>query len=85
MLRTRRVTIDPSCVRLIEQIYSTIWNKTRSQWERGKDHGDLIDCLVYLLRNVRWNRDCRPPPTDHALRYVDRPRDSMGALRRGMF
>ena len=86
LLRTLRVTIDPSCVRLIEQLYSTIWNRTRSQWERtGKDHGDLIDCLVYLLRNVRWNRDCRPPPLDHSGRYLRPKSDNMTALRRGMF
>jgi len=86
LLRTLRVTIDPGCVRLIEQLYSTVWNRTRSQWERTtKDHGDLIDCLVYLLRNVRWHRDCRPAPFDTSLRGMPKPRDAMDALRRGMF
>lgn len=56
-----KVRIHKRCVRLIEQLYSTIWNRTRTQWERtDRDHGDLIDCLVYLLRNVRWHRDPRP-------------------------
>lgn len=64
LVRERRLRVLPSCVRLLEQMSSTLWNRTRSEWERtDRDHGDLIDCLVYLLRNVRWNRDCRPPTT----------------------
>lgn len=62
LLMTSRVRIHARCRRLIEQLYSTVWNRSRTHWERtGKDHGDLIDCLVYLLRNVRWHHDCRPP------------------------
>lgn len=64
----RRLRIHRRCVRLIEQLYSTVWNRTRSQWERtDKDHGDLVDCLVYLVRNVRWHRDCRPKWTHPTL------------------
>lgn len=63
LVATGRVRIHRRCVRLIEQLYSTVWNRTRGEWERtDKDHGDLVDCLVYLCRNVRWHRDCRPPP-----------------------
>lgn len=61
-IATRRIRIHRRCVRLIEQLYATVWNKSRSEWERtDKDHGDLVDCLTYLSRNVRWHRDCRPP------------------------
>lgn len=63
LIRERRLRIHPRCVRLLEQMRSTLWNRTRSEWERtDRDHGDLVDCLVYLCRNVRWHRDCRPPP-----------------------
>lgn len=59
-----RLRINPRCKRLLAQLFSTIWNKQRTQWERtALDHGDLIDCLAYIARNVRWNRDCRPPST----------------------
>lgn len=71
LIATKRVRIHKRCTRLIEQLYSTVWNKSRSEWERtDKDHGDLIDCLVYLLRNVRWHRDCRPKHVDSAQRAV---------------
>lgn len=63
LIRERRLVIHPRCVRLLEQMRSTLWNQTRSRWERtDKDHGDLVDCLVYLCRAVQWGRDCRPPP-----------------------
>ena len=61
LIRERRIRIHRRCVRLLEQMRSTLWNRTRSAWERtDKDHGDLIDDLTYLVRNIRWNRDCRP-------------------------
>lgn len=63
LIRERRLRVHRRCVRLLEQMRSTLWNRTRSEWERtDRDHGDLIDCLVYLCRNVVWTRDCRPAP-----------------------
>ncbi len=63
LLASGRIRIHRRCVRLIEQLYSTTWNRSRSEWERtDKDHGDLVDCLIYMARNIRWHRDCRPPP-----------------------
>ena len=63
LLATKRIRIHRRCERLIAQLYTTVWNKARTEWERtDKDHGDLLDCLVYTSRNVRWHRDCRPPP-----------------------
>lgn len=56
-----RLAIHPRCTRTLEQLFTTVWNKTRTGWERtAKDHGEAIDCLTYLARNVRWNHDCRP-------------------------
>jgi len=63
LIRERRLYIHKRCVRLLEQMRSTLWNRTRSQWERtDKDHGDLVDCLTYMCRNIQWHHDCRPPP-----------------------
>jgi hypothetical protein len=61
-VRQRRVVVHPRCKRLVEQLASTMWNRARTGWERtDKDHGDLLDALVYLWRNVRKHRDPRPP------------------------
>jgi hypothetical protein len=62
LVKARKIRIDPRCVQLIRQLYSTVWNKQRTEWERTTDgHGDLLDALVYLVRNVRRHRDPRPP------------------------
>lgn len=61
LIRQGRILIHPRCKRLIAQLYSTVWNKQRTEWERtALDHGDAIDALTYLVRNVRWNVDPRP-------------------------
>lgn len=57
LLAEGRVTIEPTCTRLLTQLHTTIWNRTRTKYERtSKDHGDLVDCLVYLVRNVNFDR-----------------------------
>lgn len=62
LVRQRRLVIHPRCKRLIAQLYSTLWDKTRSTWEHTPlDHGDLLDCLVFIVRNVFWNHDPYPP------------------------
>lgn len=86
LLVTGRLKIHSRCERLIEQMYSTVWNRTRAEWERtDRDHGDLIDCLVYLMRNIRWHRDCRPPPTGDVFALPEhlraKPTSGLDALR----
>lgn len=42
-----RIRIHPRCVRLREQLFSTLWNRHRTDWERtARDHGDLVACFV---------------------------------------
>jgi len=61
LIRQRRLVVHPRCKRLLMQMSSTLWNKQRTEWERTSlDHGEGVDCLVYLGRNIRWHRDCRP-------------------------
>lgn len=46
-IRTGQVEIHPRCVKLIHQLYSTLWDNNRRQWERTADgHGELVDCFV---------------------------------------
>ncbi len=79
-IRTRRLVVAPRCVRLREQLQATLWNRARTEWERTpRDHGDLLDALVYLWRNVRWHRDCRPAPLRELFRGTEAPRPQTGA------
>lgn len=64
LIATERIVIHPRCVRTIEQLFTTVWNRGRTTWERtARDHGEAIDCLTFISRNVRWHRDCRPKRT----------------------
>lgn len=61
-VRERRWRVHRRCVRTIEQYRSTLWNRSRSEWERTeRDHGDAVDVSLYVQRVIRWHRDCRPP------------------------
>lgn len=61
LIRDGRLFVHPRCKRLLVQMQTTLWDKRRREWERtSTDHGELIDCLTYMVRNVRWHRDCRP-------------------------
>jgi hypothetical protein len=59
----RKIRIHSRCKRTIEQLYTSVWNRQRTEWERNdKDHADAIDALGYLFRNVNIHRDARPVP-----------------------
>ena len=76
MVRARKFFVHPRCVRLIEQLYGTTWNSRRNGWERtAKDHGDLLDNAVYLVRNVRRHLDPRPKHPNH---MTQAPRQDAG-------
>jgi hypothetical protein len=63
-IRGYKIFINPRCKRLLSQLASTIWNKQRTSYERNSEgHGDLLDALVYLVRNVR--RDRNPYPVNY--------------------
>lgn len=56
-----KVFIHPRCKRLLSQLKSTVWNTNRTSFERNKEgHGDLLDALIYLVRNVRVYRNPEP-------------------------
>jgi hypothetical protein len=89
LIRQRRWVVNPRCKRLLMQMESTIWNKARTEWERTPlDHGEGIDCSIYLGRNVRWHRDCRPVvPRDQFVgpQAVTPQSKGLRALAGGMF
>lgn len=65
-IKSYKIYIHPRCRRLLTQLGSTVWNKQRTSYERNTEgHGDLLDALVYLVRNVR--RDRNPYPADYGI------------------
>jgi phage terminase large subunit len=62
LIRQRKLIIHPRCKQLIRQMHTTVWNKAHTSYERNEDgHGDLLDALVYLVRNVDRNKNPYPP------------------------
>ncbi len=62
MLREGKIKISPVCKNLGRQLKQTMWQsvKTTTYRRKGGEHGDLVDCLVYMARSIRRTRDPRP-------------------------
>lgn len=67
LVAEKQLKVHPRCVNLLRQLRTTTWEDHRRRgWaRRAGEHGDLIDCLLYMLRD--FNRDVPVAPT------VDRP------------
>lgn len=63
LLRSEKIIIDPKCKVLISHLNGAIWNKARNSFARSADKGhyDMVHALVYLCRNVNFNRNPYPP------------------------
>lgn len=62
MFRQKKIKIHPRCRHLDRHLRTTMWlSEKQRDYRRIKgEHGDLVDCLVYMVRNIRKNRDPRP-------------------------
>lgn len=67
LVAEKKLKVHPRCVGLQRQLRTTTWEDHRRRgWaRRAGEHGDLVDCLLYMLRDL--NRDVPVAPT------VDRP------------
>jgi hypothetical protein len=53
-----RLAINSSCVRLIHQLQTAVWDEGKDKIARNanQSHADGIMALVYMLRSVIWNQ-----------------------------
>lgn len=58
-----KVVIDPRCRNLLSQVHNATWDSTRKKFKRSQAHGhyDLLAALIYMIRNVRRQRNPYPP------------------------
>jgi hypothetical protein len=61
-IRNEEIIINPRCVHLINHLRYGKWNKQRTSYARSTKYGhfDLIDALVYLVRNINYSRNPFP-------------------------
>lgn len=57
-----QILINPRCKNLIFQLESAVWAKNGKTFERTDKagHFDLVDALIYLVRNVAWYKNPYP-------------------------
>ncbi len=63
MFRQNKIKIHPRCRNLARHVRTTMWlNEKQQSYRRTKtgEHGDLLDCLVYIVRNLRRTHDPKP-------------------------
>jgi phage terminase large subunit len=71
MLKAGRIIIHPRCTITIRHLRDASWNRNRDSYERGADgsHYDAVDALVYLLRNINFQRN--PYPSNYGFHKGD--------------
>jgi hypothetical protein len=65
------IKINPKCKHLIFHLQNASWNKQRTKFDRLVDgsHADLLDALIYLVRNVNYSKNPFPKDYDIPLGY----------------
>lgn len=58
-----RIEVHARCKRLLKTLKYARWNDNRTDYERTEEmgHADLWKALVYMFRNVQWQRNPFPP------------------------
>lgn len=61
-IASRQIAIHPRCETLVKHLKSATWQKNRKEYARSPDNGhyDAIDALVYLIRNVLFDKNPYP-------------------------
>jgi hypothetical protein len=62
LIKSEKIIIDPKCVNLIKHLKSGTWNKAKTSFSRSPDKGhyDGIAALMYLCRNVNFQKNPNP-------------------------
>jgi len=62
LTENERYIINPRCKNLIRQLRNASWDKNGKEFARieGEGHFDLIDAMIYLIRNIEKNRNPYP-------------------------
>lgn len=62
-VQSGKLIVSPRCQKLLFQLRNTVWNEKRDDFVRTREgHGDLLDALIYLCRNI--DRQRNPYPDD---------------------
>jgi hypothetical protein len=60
------IRINPECKHTIFHVENAVWNKQRTKYDRLVDgsHADLLDALIYMIRNINYSKNPYPANYD---------------------
>ncbi len=85
LIKQGRLKVHPRCRNLDRHLKQTVWaNHRQADYKRKNgEHGDLVDCLNYMARNIRKNRNPVPANwgVDLESQFRSNPRPKVNPLR----
>lgn len=77
LIKSKKLIIHPRCKTLIYHLESAIWNKSRKSFMRSADKGhfDAVSALIYLCRNINFNKNPFPAgfvPGTHDVYFLEK-------------
>ena len=83
MIQNEQLVIDPSCSNLISQIQYGTWKENRKEFSRSKKlgHCDALDALIFIIRNLKKNRNPIPGSVYNNHIYVSDDQSLMDTRR----
>lgn len=92
LFQQNRIKISPNCKMLIATLNSAFWDKDKKDFGRTKElgHMDMLDALIYLVRNINMSMNPFPPQMHYDPMSpqggVDRaPSTQEGAMLKSLF
>ena len=90
LLKTGQIIINPRCINLIRHLKAAIWNESRTLFEytENEGHFDMIDSLIYLVRNIDRTKNPYPRFTDniqHDTHHINPEKKQISKELAGMF
>lgn len=69
-IKTKKLIIHPQCVNLVRHMRSAVWATNKKDFAKSTElgHYDCVDALIYLIRNINFNRN--PYPANYNLLSV---------------
>ena len=85
LFQNKKIIINPKCVNLIRQCESAMYTKSKKDYIRveGEGHYDMIDSLIYFIRNINKLENPVPPVIhDRNDWFIDEKQQKIEQLKR---
>lgn len=89
LIKAQRILINPRCKTIVYHLEGATWNKARTSFARSADKGhfDLVAALIYMCRNINFNKNPYPDgylPGIHDVYYNSTEKQPKTPLEKGL-